>query len=410
MGRLGLLAWPLLVGYATYVNWELISTTLPIGQIAWAIAGLLLVAAGLGALFLLVNKLKAKASASAVPGSMRAVMLVEHISKTVTSPADIRHCFEVRDVPTPVPRPGQVLIRVEASPVNPSDRSTLQGTYNRAQRSALPCQLGYEASGVVVKSGGGVIADMRVGQRVGLISKNAGTWSEYVVVPAVQCFPVGNDITFREASSMFVNPMTALAFIEIAQTRKAPAIVVTAAASALGRMVIRLAKSNNIAVVATLRTDKDRELLLNLGATEVVVTDGEGWEGRLREICRGIRASVAFDSVAGELTGKVLAAMPPRSTVYVYGGLSNQPCSAIRPTQLLFEGSDVRGFWLTSYLQRNKSMIGQYLWVREVVRLLKTDLRSEYGNDYPLDQLAEAVFNSNPDHGKSVICPQLLGQ
>src|SRR3989338_9517937 len=89
-------------------------------------------------------------SSGGIPSRMKAVMLLQHLSNITADPSEMAPDFEVREVNTPVPRNGEVLIRVEVSPVNPSDQSYLKGTYNSAQRDPLPCTIGFEGSGTYV--------------------------------------------------------------------------------------------------------------------------------------------------------------------------------------------------------------------------------------------------------------------
>jgi NADPH:quinone reductase-like Zn-dependent oxidoreductase len=300
-----------------------------------------------------------------------------------------------------------VLIKVERSPVNPSDQSYLMGTYNSAQRDPLPCKIGFECSGVVVQSGGGVFSGLRVGQRVAGISKRAGCmWAEYAAVPALQTIPLPDDVSFEEGCSVFVNPFTAVAFLEIAQQGRHRSVIMTAAASALGRMVLRLFRSHGIKVITIVRSAKDRQLLEQLGSAGVIITADAGWEEQLKQLATDLDCRLAFDAVAGELPGIVLAQMPRASTIYVYGGLSKQPCGRIRPTELLFKQSSIKGFWLTPYLNA-KSLLGLLKMKNKVVAALKTDLRSDFGNCYSLHEVPTAVARSSPDQGKSIIQPSL---
>lgn len=116
---------------------------------------------------------------------MKAVTLVEYSAKGI----------EIRDVPIPVPQTGQVLVQVEASPINPADQATAYGVYATG-RQKLPLILGMEGSGLVVASGGGEIADSLVGKRVAFHSKTCGAWAEFNTVDAEFCAPLIDGITF----------------------------------------------------------------------------------------------------------------------------------------------------------------------------------------------------------------------
>jgi NADPH:quinone reductase len=345
-----------------------------------------------------------------VPSTMRALMLQKHVPGQTTERADYDGCFSVDAIETPKPRTGQVLVKIERSPINPSDLSNLKGSYNSAQRAALPCTVGFEASGTVVQSGGGLVAGLRYGKRVGCVSKGSGAmWAEYAVVPATQTIELPDDVSFTDGCSCFVNPMTAIAFLEIAEAGGHRAILHTAAGSALGKMVLRLAARKGVAVVAVVRSEGHVAPLTALGAAHVIVTARDNWQDELKQACEKTQCRLGFDAVAGPQLGLILKAMPNRSTIRVYGGLSNQAGGALRPTELIFRDSCVRGFWLTGYM-RSKNILGLLKWTRTVQQLIATDLATDFlPADYSLDQLVGALidYNANMSAGKAVLSPPI---
>lgn len=148
--------------------------------------------------------------------------------------------LEIKELPVPVPKEGQVLIKMEASPINPSDLGYVGGNY-RATGKVLPSVPGFEGSGTIVQSGGGIIGWSLVGKRVAVAAPDNldGTWAEYMVTDAKRCLPIPNEISFEEAASTFVNPLTCAAMLEIAKAGKHKSVIQTAACSQLGRMNIR---------------------------------------------------------------------------------------------------------------------------------------------------------------------------
>lgn len=159
--------------------------------------------------------------------TMRAVILEEYKAKPV-----------VKEIPIPVPKSGQVLIRMEASGMNPSDVTFLSGKYSTKKQP--PTVPGFEGSGTVVQSGGGVMAWRLVGKRVAVAANDSlpGCWAEYMVTDAMRCFPIDDNISFQEAGYAFANPLTTLAMLDLVKREKHPAIIQTAACSAVGRMIV----------------------------------------------------------------------------------------------------------------------------------------------------------------------------
>src|SRR4051794_17185656 len=117
--------------------------------------------------------------------------------------------LRVRDVPVPEPGPGEVRVRMIASPVNPSDLLVVRGRYGVLPQ--LPATPGFEGVGVVEKAGPGLLGRLVLGKRVAAINSNGGNWAEYAVIPARQAKPVAADIPDDQAASFFVNPATVLA-------------------------------------------------------------------------------------------------------------------------------------------------------------------------------------------------------
>src|SRR5512136_484783 len=151
---------------------------------------------------------------AAIPETMEAV----HLEK-VGGPVAVRQC------PVPKPGPGQVLVRMAASPINPSDLASLLGTYK--YQKPLPAIPGIEGSGIVVAAGSGILPRLRLGKRVACTSlpTRGGSWAEYMVTSAKLCVPLQRDVTLEQGAMMLVNPFAALALFEIAKRGKHAAIV-----------------------------------------------------------------------------------------------------------------------------------------------------------------------------------------
>jgi NADPH:quinone reductase-like Zn-dependent oxidoreductase len=325
---------------------------------------------------------------SVIPTKMRALLLVKLVEKFDAE--DLASCFEVREVDVPVPQSGEVLVKIECSPINPSDLATLQGTYNSAQRQPLPSTAGFEGSGTVIASGGGLMAWMVMGKRVGISAGKIGAmWSEYAVVPAVQCVVLPDSVSFEQGCACFVNPLTAVAFLEIAKSRGQKAIVHTAGASSLGKMLVRHAKTEGIDVVCVVRRQEQVRMLEEIGATHIITTSDSDWQAKLTAICKEKNVQVGFEAVAGVHTGEVLQCMLPGSELFVYGALSNESCSGISPSDLIFKRKKVSGFWLSEYL-RTKSLLGKKSMVDKVAASLATTLGAKVRVSYPLEKASEA--------------------
>jgi NADPH:quinone reductase len=168
-----------------------------------------------------------------LPATMRAVQL-DAVGQPLT----------VRKVSLPEPQKGEVLVNITASPVNPSDLAFMMGAYD-GFKGGLPVTPGNECSGIVVSSGPGLMGRRLVGKRVACFAREGlgGAWAEYMVTKAAFCVPIGNKIDLENASMALINPLTAYAFMDIVKRGKHRAFANTAAASALGQMLIRMSIS-----------------------------------------------------------------------------------------------------------------------------------------------------------------------
>src|SRR5438105_3939415 len=217
---------------------------------------------------------------------MRAIIFDRH-----GEPADV---LQVRDVPAPEPRAGQVRIRMRASPVNPSDLAVVRGVYGRVP--ALPATPGFEGVGTIDAVGPGWLAwlrGLRPGRRVAVLNGAGGNWQEMVVIPARMAVPVPEDLPDDQVASFFVNPATALVMTR--HVLRVPAgawLLQTAAGSALGRMVIRLGRHSGFRTINVVRRRAQADELRRAGGDAAIATDEEDLEQRVREITGG--AGVRF--------------------------------------------------------------------------------------------------------------------
>jgi len=331
--------------------------------------------------------------------TMRAVQISSYDGK----PESLR----VVELPVPQPGPGEVLVKVAASPINPSDLMFIRGLYGL--KKALPAIPGFEGSGTVVASGGGFLASMLKGKRVACHATDpkttGGMWAEYLATPANACVPLKKDVDLEPAAMMLVNPFTAWALVDEAQHGNHRAIVQTAAASALGRMIIRLARDRNIPVINVVRRPEQIALLRGLGAQHVLDSNSAGFDEILRNHCRELGATIAFDAVAGEMSGRIQRAQPKRSRLVIYGALSLE-AAQIDPGVLIFEGKSVDGFWLSGWLAK-LSLFSRARIAGQVQKLLASELKTEVRARYPLDQAPRALqeYSAEMTSGKILLVP-----
>jgi NADPH:quinone reductase-like Zn-dependent oxidoreductase len=312
--------------------------------------------------------------------------------------------------PVPRPGPGQVLVRIAASPVNPADIAFMKGQYG--VRRELPTTPGWEGSGTVVAAGGGPVARFFLGRRVACaaIDGSDGAWAEYMVTSPLRCIPLRNDVTDEQGAMMLVNPLTAWALMDLARRGGHRAVVQTAAAGALGRMLLRLARRFGIPMVHIVRRRKQVELLRSLGAEQVLSTHQPDFDDQLQQVCRRLHVTLAFDAVAGEMTDRLLRAMPRRAQVTVYGALSNAACQ-VNPGRLIFKKQRVTGFWLSDWSPRF-GLPGLLYVGWQVRKLLGSELKTDIQARLPLEEAARGLemYRRGMTAGKVLFVPGLSSE
>lgn len=338
-----------------------------------------------------------------IPETMRAVVLEAYREDVLEAIGSLT--ISKRQVPTL--RRGQVLVRIEAAPCNPSDLLLLQGKYGTLKE--LPTVPGWEGAGTVVASGGGFLASWLKEKRVAcaLRDDRDGTWAEYFAADARDCVPLKRDVTTEQGASLIVNPFTAYGLLQTARKGGHRAAVQTAAASQLGRMLLAMANESRYPLINIVRRDAQVDLLKSLGARHVLNSSHEGFEHELKNLCRQLRATIAFDAIAGEMTGTLLNAMPRHGTVYLYGALSEQPCRQIDPVETVFHDKSLHGFYLGNWL-RKQGVLGAlraagYLQRSLVSGLIETRTQRRLKFGEVIDGLRQYVQNMT--EGKVLITP-----
>jgi NADPH:quinone reductase-like Zn-dependent oxidoreductase len=277
----------------------------------------------------------------------------------------------LRIVETPFPEltPNEVLVKMEYSTVNPSDYYLALGAYPNTPR---PIPLGLEGSGTVTHAGTSEEAQSLLGTRVAV--RGSGSWSEYHKVNSDMVFPLLDTTQFDQASNLIVNPMTVAYFIELIQTSNHKVVIQNAAASSLGKMLVRWAKLNNVELINLVRREEQVQALIETGATLIVNTSGQDWKGDLKRITDTYGLpSIGFDAIGGKETGELIEAVGPAGFVYTYGRLSGEDAK-ISCTQMMFYNKTWKGLFLSNWLAGKNSQER-----KEVGFMVQRNLESVFG-------------------------------
>lgn len=300
--------------------------------------------------------------------------------------------LQVRDVPIPEPGPGEVRVRMIASPVNPSDLLVVRGRYGVLPR--LPATPGFEGVGIVDKAGPGLLGKLVKGKRVTVINDRGGNWAEYAVINARQARPMPADLPDDQAASFFVNPATALAMLRhVLRVPRGEWLLQTAAGSALGKMMIRLARHDGVRTINVVRRHDAMPELRELGGDVVLCSADGPIDEQVRKIVPdGVK--YAIDPVGGDTGTEVFQSLAADGRMLVYGTLSQQPLR-IDPRLMIAGKRVVEGFWLGHWM-RERSIPAALLLFREIARLIRSGvLATETGTTYRLESIGTAAAEAD---------------
>ncbi|MFN0147617.1 MAG: zinc-binding dehydrogenase [Dehalococcoidia bacterium] len=328
-------------------------------------------------------------------------------------------------VPTPVPAAGEVVVRVEASPINPSDLGLLfagadmttaqsAGTASSpvvtaklsppvmaamAGRAGQSLPVGNEGAGTVVSAGASPEAQALLGKTVAILG--GAMYAQYRLLKVADCLILPPGTSAAEGAACFVNPLTVIGMVETMRLEGYSALVHTAAASNLGQMLVKLCAQEGVGLVNVVRSEEQVAALKRLGATHVCNSISPSFTADLVEAIAETGAMLAFDATGGgKLAGQILAAMEVAAVrsapeysrygstvhkqVYIYGGLDRSPTEFSRAFGMAW---GIGGWLLTPFLQKIGPAAAQQLRER-VAAEVKTTFASTYTKEV---SLAEAL-------------------
>ncbi len=358
--------------------------------------------------------------------------------------------LSLASVPVPEPGPDEVIVRVEASPINPSDLGLLVGAADMTTAKASGTKeqpvvtakvpeggmramagrldesmpVGNEGAGVVVQTGSSDAAKALMGRTVAMIG--GAMYAQYRCLKVAECLPLPAGITPAEGASCFVNPLTALGMTETMRREGHKALVHTAAASNLGQMLNKICLKDGIGLVNIVRSAEQADILRKIGAKHIVDSTAPTFMDDLTNALVETGATLAFDAIGGgKLAGQILTAMETainktakvysrygsstHKQVYIYGGLDLRPTEINRGFGMAW---GIGGWLLTPFLQKIAPADGMRLRQR-VVDELKTTFASHYTQVVSLQEALQlnhiAVYGKRATGEKYLINPNKGG-
>ncbi len=355
--------------------------------------------------------------------------------------------MELIEQQMPTPKPNQVIVRVEASPINPSDLGVMFGMASMGEatsagagkdivlsapvsaqgmrvmkaRIGAPLPVGNEGAGTVVAAGDSDSAQSLMGKVVAVMG--GGMYGQYRCVDSATCMPLLPGDTAKDGASSFVNPLTALSMLETMRMEGHTALVHTAAASNLGQMLNRICQADKVELVNIVRKKDQAQLLKEMGAKYVVDSSSENFQAELTDAIHATGATLAFDATGGgTLASTILSAMEAAAArtpgaysiygsikhkqVYLYGGLDISATVLNRGYGMAW---GVGGWLLPNFLAKAGNEVATRLRTR-VAKELKTTFASHYTDEISLSEALQSVtvsrYLEKKTGQKFLVCPQ----
>jgi len=302
------------------------------------------------------------------------------------SPADVTECVDAPDVGDPAD--DEIVIDVEAFPLNPADLLTIEGGY--AVRPPLPATLGAEGVGRVVAVGKRV-TNLAVGDRV--LNLGRDNWAQRLRIKAAAAIKVPADGDPLQLAMLKVNPATALLMLRSYVTLEPGEWVIqNAANSGVGTNLIRLARAAGLRTINVVRRAELVAPLKAAGA-DMVLVDGPDLANRLAEAADGAAPRLGIDAVAGEATLRLADCLAEGGTLVNYGLLSGAPCM-LGAHHTIFKGLTLTGFWLSCVLTTSPRARIQALYAELLERLADGTIRVPVEATYAIEDIKAAVAHA----------------
>ncbi|WP_394221307.1 zinc-binding dehydrogenase [Alteromonas gracilis] len=360
----------------------------------------------------------------------------------ITSEGELQ--VSLKEVDVPEPKPHEVIVRMEASPINPSDMWPMFGpasldkaTYDADQRALVApvhkpllnriksrldqtLPIGNEGAGTVVAAGDSKEAQALMGKTVSILT--GASYTEFACVPVQACLPHMDSTTPQQAASSFVNPLTALGMVETMRMEGHKALVHTAAASNLGQMLNKICLEEGVELVNIVRSQKQVDILKGIGAKIVLDSSSENFKAELYQAIDSTGATLAFDAIGGgELVSDILTMMEASGSkdakgfntygsdtnkqVYIYGGLDFSPTILNRAYGMTW---GIGGWLLMRFLGKlDKKRVGELY--QKVASEINTTFASSYTKELGLEEALQpenvAMYNAKKTGEKYLIVP-----
>jgi NADPH:quinone reductase-like Zn-dependent oxidoreductase len=288
------------------------------------------------------------------------------------------------------PEEGEVVVRLLARSINPSDLLVVRGLYGALP--SLPATPGLEGMGEIAETGDGV-TELETGDRV-ITFGLSGTWQQMTLAKPDQLIALRDSISDQSAAQFVVNPLSAwIMIVDELGVQPGEWLVQTAASSTIGRIVLQIAGMLGFRTINIVRRREHAAELEALGADAVICSEDEDVEARIRDIAgkQGVRK--AIDAVGGDTGARVLRSLAPGGTMIIYGALSMQPLP-LEGSRMIFSSVTVKGFWFNRWRRLTERAKRDAVIASMMGAIASGRIVPPVEAEYPLEEFRNAIRHS----------------
>jgi NADPH2:quinone reductase len=294
--------------------------------------------------------------------------------------------LSVEEANTPEIREGEVLIKVMARPINPSDQMFISGQYR--VKPVLPQIAGLEGSGIITDLHE-TVNGFKAGDHVAF--RGVGTWAEYITVKGSDLIAVNPDIPFETSCQIALNAVTAYALLELSKCKAGSYLLLSAGTSAVASLIIQIARARTIKAICLVRNDSQTKELLELGAFKVLKQDDSGLVDQVMAATDHLGIDTFLDAVGGPVLSNSIKTMRQNATIILYGRYATGPAELFNG-DVIYRNLSINGFgiaqWLAGKSAEEKKAAFAYIF--ELIN--NKQLVLPQSHLYRLENITEALF------------------
>lgn len=283
--------------------------------------------------------------------------------------------------------PGEIRVKLMASPVNPADFMFIEKTYR--VEPVYPQIAGFEGAGIITDNGG----DDRYPINTLVAFRHKNVWAEYINVPKSKVIRLPQDMPLEKAAQIALNPLTAWALLDEIKARAGEWILLTAGNSAVSKLIIQLAKRRNVKALAIIRGEAEQASLIELGAAAVLNAYAENLEEQIKTVTGEERIAGLLDAVGGELATQAIKLMGAYGKIIHYGLYSQQPVM-YNNADIIFKNLFIKGFGIDAWIHSKTDTEQQAIWNELIREVYRPDFIMEVAAKYSLDDYVNALRES----------------